>query len=538
MGTPKNNYKEIEIPLKSEKTRAYRFFEMVPGIISWVIILAMIPFSYFRPDIYSYFIVFYILSWVIRSFLMTIKTYIGYKIIKSVDEGGVNKSYKASKSDLKIKQAYFNLLDKNKSAIRESEIINSEDIRHIVVVPVYNESYEMVKKTLDFIVDSKYDINSKVLLVLTYEARTGESVEGDMVKLKKEFEAKFMAFILNKHELKEDEVPGKGANISSCDRIIINYCKSSNIKYKNVLVTTLDADNRVSDNYFSTLDRVYCSTKNPMQTSLQPVAIYTNNIWRVPAIARMQAINNTIWSVAQSIKPRVMRNFSSHAQSLDSLVATNFWSKRTIVEDGHQYWRSLAAFEGDYRVVPFYSSIGQDAVETDRYGDIFKAQFTQLRRWSYGASDIPYVLTVVLPLVYKNNPRKIMRTLGLTLRLFDTHINWATNSFIILLAPMLPVLMRFSGRYDALSSRLPAIISNIQSFALISLAFIVVFNFIILPKDANPKSSRSKKFLILLQWAASPLVGIIYGSGASLYSQTRLMLGKYYEAFDVTDKKA
>jgi len=41
---------------------------------------------------------------------------------------------------------------------------------------------------------------------------------------------------------------------------------------------------------------------------------------------------------------------------------------------------------------------------------------------------------------------------------------------------------------------------------------------------------------MVLQWVYLPLTGIVYSSFASLYSQTRLMLGKYLDAFDVTEK--
>ena len=122
------------------------------------------------------------------------------------------------------------------------------------------------------------------------------------------------------------------------------------------------------------------------------------------------------------------------------------------------------------------------------------------------------------------------------IRLMDTHITWATNSFIILLAPSLPAIMQTSGRYDKLSSRLPNIAGSIQTLALVSLLSVLIFNLMILPKRPLSKP-KSIYLLIIVQWIFSPLVGIIYGSGASLYSQTRLMLGRYYEDFEVTKKK-
>jgi hypothetical protein len=46
----------------------------------------------------------------------------------------------------------------------------------------------------------------------------------------------------------------------------------------------------------------------------------------------------------------------------------------------------------------------------------------------------------------------------------------------------------------------------------------------------------TRNFWMVAQWAYLPFVGIIYGSGSALYSQSRLMLGKYLGKFDVTEK--
>src|SRR5665647_282241 len=88
----------------------------------------------------------------------------------------------------------------------------------------------------------------------------------------------------------------------------------------------------------------------------------------------------------------MLRNFSAHAQNMAALIDMNFWSVRTIVEDGHQFWRSYFRFDGNYRVYPLHIPIGQDAVLTESYIKTLKAQFIQLRRWTYGASDIAYVV--------------------------------------------------------------------------------------------------------------------------------------------------
>jgi hypothetical protein len=54
-----------------------------------------------------------------------------------------------------------------------------------------------------------------------------------------------------------------------------------------------------------------------------------------------------------------------------------------------------------------------------------------------------------------------------------------------------------------------------------------------------PKPERYKRhrnIFMILQWVLLPITTIAYNSFAALYSQTRLMFGRYIDKFDVTDK--
>lgn len=527
----------LEIPLNKDKPLSYRLLEILPGLASWFILGCLVLFAYIMPGLYSYIIVFYILNWVIKSFIVVVKTQIGYQLIRAAKKEEWSKvNLKSYKFKSRIMEKYYHRMMLNMDAINEKSKINLNDITHIILIPVYNESFNVVNDTISSIQYSDYDLKNRVVVVITYEERTGKDIEDMVLRIKDTFNSKFKAIICNKHILKTTEVPGKGANITSASDVIIKYCNNNSVKPRNAIVTTLDADNIISNEYFRLLDLTYCSTLNPEKASFQPTILYTNNIWDVPAVARMLAVNNTIWSISQSIRPRLLRNFSSHAQSLESLINTNFWSSRTIVEDGHQYWRSIFALNGEYRVVPFYATVNHDAVISEKYFGIFKAQFAQIRRWAYGVSDVPYAFWNIIKNHNDLKGYNLFKISMKFIRLIDTHITWATNSFIILVAPSLPILLGTSGRYDNLSSRLPSIAGSIQTLALISLFFVLMFNIIILPKRPIGKS-RARYLLIAMQWLLSPIVGIIYGSCASLYSQTKLMFGRYYESFEVTEKK-
>jgi hypothetical protein len=79
------------------------------------------------------------------------------------------------------------------------------------------------------------------------------------------------------------------------------------------------------------------------------------------------------------------------------------------------------------------------------------------------------------------------------------------------------------------------VVSRIQTVALL-VAVVTVFLSL---KTLPPKPARYKRHrsvFMVLQWAYLPLTTIVFNAFAALYSQTRLLLGRYISKFDVTDK--
>jgi hypothetical protein len=325
------------------------------------------------------------------------------------------------------------------------------------------------------------------------------------------------------------ELIGKGGNVTHAGRELQKYLEKEHIDPLRVVVTTLDSDNRPDKKYLATLTYVYCSCPDPVRASFQPVSVYNNNIWDAPAPMRVLATGNSFYHIVQSLRPHTLRNFSSHAQGMASLIQTDFWSVRTIVEDGHQYWRSYFRFEGNYRVYPLYIPIYQDAVLSDTYRRTLKAQFIQLRRWTYGASDIAYI--VDKGFFHKNSiPRFSIWTR--TLRAIEGHVSWAAGPILVLVGGFIPSMVH---PQSLAANELPLIVSHVQTIAL---GFIIATIFICL-KTLPPKPARYKRhrtLFMVLQWAYLPITTIFYNSFAAFYSQTRLMFGKYMDKFDVTEK--
>ena len=233
------------------------------------------------------------------------------------------------------------------------------------------------------------------------------------------------------------------------------------------------------------------------------------------------------------MRPHLLRNFASHSQPLQALKAMDFWSKRTIVEDGHQYWRSLFFFGGDYSVLPIRIPIYQDAVVGETFWKTVKAQFVQVRRWYYGASDVAYVGVRL----FSSKERRVMSFWKLFpkfWRLLDGHVTLAILAPIVAFGGWVPMIMNLSA-HTMVGYNLPNIVSVVETFASVGLIVSILVSLRLLPKRPA-KYKKGKTIVMVLQWILMPVTSILYQSIAAFYAQTRLMLGLYMEKFDVTKK--
>jgi hypothetical protein len=207
--------------------------------------------------------------------------------------------------------------------------------------------------------------------------------------------------------------------------------------------------------YFDQVAYEFVVHEERQRMAFQPVSLFTNNIWDAPAVTRVVACTNSFWNLVCTMRPLDLRNFASHSQPLEALVGMNFWSVRTIVEDGHQYWRSLFYFDGDYEVYPIRAPIGQDAVLNDTLLKTLKAQWVQLRRWDYGASDVAYVADYMFS---KRNKMHWDDIFLKFMRLLDGHVTLASTAPIVLLGGWVPLLFNLESR-NLLAHNLPTVVS-------------------------------------------------------------------------------
>lgn len=522
--------KNIEIPLQSEKTKTYRWLERLPAMLSWSLLALPFVLSLIDPRLTAFFIISYILLWFFRGVGLNVRVIQGYntmerhkklpwrEMIQDIEDNTV-----AAKRAPKWHKANIERLEVLPAAVKPSQTI------HAIFVAAYNESRDIIEPTIQSVLKSDYDMK-KVIFILAYEERGGEDIKKTATDLVREYGDQFMFAKAVEHpDGMPNEVTGKGGNITFAGRYLEKALARRKIDPLHVLVTTLDSDNRPHRQYLAALTYTFAMCPEPKTVSFQPIPIFTNNIWDVPALMRVIATGNSFWNLVLSLRPHAIRNFASHAQSMAALIDTDFWSVRTIVEDGHQYWRSYLRYDGNYEVYPIYVPIYQDAVLASGYRRTLKAQFIQIRRWAWGCSDIAFVITKGL-LTPNNVPlRRLLPRLG---RLIESHVSWATGPLLLAFSAFIPV---FFNPNDIASNQLPDIVSIIQRVAMVGLVITMFLSFKSLPPKPA-RYTRRRTIIMVFQWVLLPITTILYNSMAALYSQTRLFRGKYLDKFDVTEK--
>lgn len=523
---------DIEIPQVNERDKRYRFFEILPGALSWFMLALPFILSIINATLAAVFIFVYLLVNFTRVFAGAFRALQGYYTMRGQQKlpwrQMVTELEAGEVTDPRAKRPKWHYEALLQTQVRPLLMPPSQVI-HAVIIATYKESRDILVPTIKSVLASDYDMK-QVLFILAYEERGGIQTERQSHELVAEYKGSFMDAMAIKHPKgMAGEVIGKGGNVTYAGRELQKYLEAHHIDPLRVVVTTLDADNRPDKNYFSALSYIYTVCPDPVHTSFQPVSLYTNNIWDAPAPMRVLATGNSFFNLVVSLRSHALRNFSSHAQPMAALIETDFWSVRTIVEDGHQFWRSYFAFDGNYRVLPLHLPISQDAVLAEGYIKTLKAQFLQLRRWTYGASDVAYVVNQGF---FK--PNKVPRSdlFAKLWRLLEGHITWAVGPILVLGGGFIPAL--FNPK--SLSSyEVPILVSRIQTVALIA-GVITIF---LALKTLPPKPARYRRhrtIFMVLQWLYLPVTTIVYNSFAAFYSQTRLMFGWYISKFDVTEK--
>ena len=487
----------------------FRFFETLPGLLSWGTLVLIVILSWQFPSGVAVFIIVFDIYWLFKTVYFSLHLRISFKNLKE---------------NMKI-----NWLKK-----MEASELDWEKVYHLIILPTYKEPYEVVKESFKALASANYP-KEKFIVVLATEERAGKAREETAQKIEAEFSGKFFKLLTTTHPADlPGEIPGKGSNqtwaAKETKKLVIDPLK---INYENVLASVFDVDTQIFPEYFGILTYNFLTCEHPQRSSFQPVPLFTNNIFQAPALARVISFSSTFWHMIQQARPHRLTTFSSHSMPFKALDDIGFWQKNVVSEDSRIFWQCYLYFNGDWRVVPINYPVSMDANVAPTFWQTLANLYKQQRRWGWGCENIPYLLDGFR----KNKKIPLSKKLYWGFNYTEGFHSWATNALIIFTLGWLPILVGGATfKFSLLSYNLPRITRGVMNFTMLGLVSSAVLSIALLPPKPNDFKKR-QYFLYVIQWLLMPFTILIFGAVPALEAQTRLMLGgKFRLGFWVTPK--
>lgn len=481
-----------------------RLLEIMPGFLSWNLILFLVWGGYFFPVFTAYFILAFDVYWVYKGLSMTLAAILSHIRILAAQR-----------------------LDWMKEVV---EFGDYKKVRHIIMILIANESSQTYEKTLDELVKQTFPLEQIVVVVATEERFPQAKIEAE--RLKNKFLGKFGKFLVTVHPADiAGEVKGKSSNEAwasrEAKRILVDE-EGWDINY--LTITSNDADAILHKQYFAYLTFKFLDDPGRYERFWQPAIVFYNNIWRIPAPNRVINTFSNMWQTGLLMRRDRLVNFSNYSTTMVLMDKVGYWDADVIPEDYRVFFKTFFKTNGKVEVEPIFLPSCADAAESTTTWKTFVNEYEQKKRWAWGVSDIPYVVEMF----FKHPEGSLFNKILRTLRLLQDHILWPVNWFIITIGVSIVTLVNPVFKRTALGYMLPRISSGILTITILFLAVLLIIEFRQRPKKPDDVS-RLKVLLSPLEFLLMPIAGFFFSALPSLDAHTRLMLGRYLE-YRVTEK--
>ncbi len=492
----------------NKNTRRYRFYEMIPGIFAWFVILFPIWGSFLLPKVVAYFVLAFLVYWLYESFKSAILAVLGY---------------------FKIQKAKgTNWLEKFKQDFRASWL-RYQDINHVVIISSYKEPLEIIEMAFSSL-SSQIDIDlKKIHVILAQEARAGEENNQKTINyFQKKYKSVFGSLIFTEHPSNlPGEIAGKHTNEAWAAKYFKkHYLDNPNcrLKIENCTLTSCDVDTIFNPKYFSALTYNFASNPNRYFRFWQSPIFWHHNINSVPAFIRITGIMGNAIHIANIQEPDgIFFNYSCYSSSYKLIDSVGYWDPDMIPEDWHIFLQTFFATGGRATVNPIFLPTIVDAPDGKNYFSALKNRYNQCLRHAWGAIDIPYAIEQSR--LHPEIPW-LTRTLRIY-KLIQTHFIWSTNWFILTLGTSLPVALNPYFFNTTLGYNLPRIANFILTICLIPMFILIVLDWKLRP--TYQKKGFGNILKNILQWPMMPIATLAMSVLPGLHSHTRLLFGRRLE---------
>ena len=431
-------------------------------------------------------------------------------------------------------------------AVRDPLVLPWEAVKHVVVIPNYSESEEKLRATLRAMAQAN-DARENIIPVLAMEEADADAYQ-KAAALAREFASSFFDLLVSFHPAGlPGEVRGKSSNEAWAARFAVEELVGRRgLDLDHLTVTSCDADTIFPKAYFECLTFFFATDARRYRRFWQAPIFFYNNIWQVPAPLRVpNALSGLIHLSRLSRRRRVLFSQSTYSLSMRMAHEVGYWDRDVIPEDWHMFLKCFYSLGGAVDVQPIHLPLGNDGALSRTPRATFVNQYLQVRRWAWGAIDVPYAAQQAL----QRHDIPLLTRLLRFWYFFENHLMWSTQWFFITLGGFIPWLYdKLGGRqlvpnWFYLDQLLPwdTYLPGWVTLPTLILTPCMILYALLIATDARlrppaPKSfTRTRHALSLACWLLIAPITFLFSALPALDSQLRLMLGRRME-YRVTEK--
>ena len=486
-----------------ENHKFQRSLEILPGTVSWGLILFLVWGSFLLPHYVAAFIILFDIYWLYKSINIAISSLI---------------------SHYKIRAAMIYDWQKDLASLKDLK-----KLHHVVIIPTYKEPVGVLEKSISTMADQELNPKKHLTVVVAFENREKEAKEKENI-LREKFSQSFAHLFFTYHPDLEGEIKGKSSNEAWAGKWVKKKLVDELGYDINFLTaTSADADTHFHPKYYSAFSYYFLTNKNRYRRFWHAAIWYYSNIWEIPAPVRVISTFNSVWRTAVLTRRDLLIHTSVYSLSFKMLDEVGYWDVDVIPEDYRIFFKCFFKFAEQVEVEPIFLPIYVDAPQSSTYWKTLVNQYEQMKRWAWGTSDDAYLIKKLLVSGKKDLLHKMIRVY----QVLEDHFLWPVNWFFITLGANVPVILNPVFAQTVMGRNLPRISFFILTLCFVGLAVILFVEF-----RQRPKKAGLSKFRILLQpfeFILMPFVGFFFSALPGLDAHTRLMLGKYIE-YKVTEK--
>lgn len=486
-----------------------RFFEILPGLMTWTLIL--FPFVAALagiPEVIVFYVSFLTIYWSYRGVRFLYGLVVGYKRVQ-----------RDTSTDWMSK-------------IKET---GKEIPSFVYICPIVKEGLDVLEPGIKMWAEQEIGPNRISIIFALEEKYTDVSIPNCNALIEKYGKYfKEMRYEIHPYGIEGEVMGVKGANINYATRKFVKDLQERGENIEEYLLITCDSDMRPHPKYLSAITHKYLTDTDPTHKFFS-TAIHTfnNNIWRVPPITRVFSHSITMAIFHTWVVQKHMRaTWSSYVVNLKTVHDVGYWDPTIGIDDTPFYWNAKIRLKGNFTGEEVYVPTYNDAVENETFYKSHKSLYLQQLRWGWGIIVVP----ITFAGLYKNKDINARQKFGMLLQLIENQLLFLTVIYTITFS--IPILSVLSKEYQFSSASYN--LTKIMSYILTSLMFLNIPVYIIRRRITPPPEgwSASRKILDFFEIALITVNMLTFGFIPHIHAQTEMMFNRFRKKYYATEKVA